>query len=202
MPDARSLPAGGEPESIEDVLDRVEEAAGEERHTSVADIIDKIGDDAFAPLMLVPALLMVSPATAIFGFGTICAIIIATIAFQMLIGRKQLWLPQFILRQKMPSRHVERSVDFLTRPARAIDAMTRPRLSFLVDAPADRVWASLIIVLSLLVPFFELVPMSATIIGGSITLFGLAVLARDGLLAIFGLTILGAAAYLLWNVAT
>ncbi len=193
---------GCEPESIEDVLDRVEEAAEGERHVSVADIVDKIGDGAFAPLMLVPALLMVSPATAIFGFGTICGLIIAIIAFQMLVGQKKLWLPQFILRQKLASHRVERTVDFLTRPARAVDGLTRPRLSFLVAAPADRIWAALCIVLALLVPVFELVPMSATIIGASIGLFGLAMLARDGLLAIIGLAILSIAAWLLWNVAT
>lgn len=44
-----------EPESIQEVLDCVEDAGNGEKRVSVADVVDHIGEGAFAPLMLVPA---------------------------------------------------------------------------------------------------------------------------------------------------
>jgi hypothetical protein len=44
--------------------------------------------------------------------------------------------------------------------------------------------------------------MSATIIASAIALFALAMLARDGLLALSGLAVLGGAGWLFWNLVT
>ena len=65
-----------------------------------------------------------------------------------------------------------------------------------------RIWATLCLLLALIIPLFELVPMSATIIALAIALFALAMLARDGLLALGGLAVLSGAFWLLWSVAT
>ena len=192
----------GEPESIEDVLDCVEEAGDGEKRVAVSDIVARIGDEAFPPLMLVPALVIVSPLSIIFGAATFCAAIIALIAFQMAIGRQRLWLPAFILDRTLSHRKLDRAVHWLSRPAHAVDKLTRNRLSVLVEAPLDRVWAALCLLLSLVIPFFELVPMSATIIASAIALFALAMLAKDGILALLGLAILGGACWLMWGVAT
>jgi hypothetical protein len=77
--------------------------------------------------------------------------------------------------------------------------MTGKRLAVLVDPPLTRLWALLCMALALIIPAFELVPMSATIIASAIALFALAMLARDGLLALSGLAVLGGAAWLFWN---
>jgi hypothetical protein len=189
-------------ESIEEVLDRVEDAVEDNQHVLVADIVDRIGEGAFPPLMLVPALFMISPATAVLGVATMCAIMIAIMAFQMAIGRETLWLPDVILKRRLPSRHVEKGIGFLIRPARTVDSVIRPRLSSIVEPPVDRIWATLCLGLCFLIPVLELVPLSATIIAAAISLFCLAMLARDGLLAILGLIALGGAFWLVWNVAT
>lgn len=188
-----------EPESVKDVLDCVEETGDIRTRVSVADLVDRIGNGAFAPLMLVPALIMISPFTVIFGVATACGLVIALIAFQMAIGRERLWLPGFVLRQAVSSRRLDRAVSWFARPARFIDAVTGRRLAVLVDPPFSRLWALLCMALALIVPVFELVPMSATIIASAIALFALAMLARDGLLALCGLAILGGALWLLWS---
>jgi hypothetical protein len=190
-----------EPESIEDVLDCVEDAAEADERVAVSDIVDRIGDDAFAPLMLLPALVMVSPATAIFGVATFCGLIIVLIAFQMAVGREKLWLPHFILNRTVSSKRLDTATGWLAKPARVVDGLTRKRLAVLVEPPVDRLWAGLCMMLALAVPMFELVPMSASIIAGAIALFGLAMLAKDGLLAILGVAVLGGAVWLLWSVA-
>lgn len=191
-----------EPESIQEVLDCVEDAGNGEKRVSVADVVDHIGEGAFAPLMLVPALVIISPVTAVFGVATACGLAIALIAFQMVIGRERLWLPGFVLRQTISSRKLDRVVGWFARPARFVDGLTGRRLTVLVDPPLSRVWALLCMLLALVIPVFELVPMSATIIASAIALFGLAMLARDGLLAILGLAVLGGAFWLLWSIAT
>ena len=191
-----------EPESIEEVLDCVEEAGGDVERVAISDIVERIGDGAFAPLMLVPALVIISPASAILGLSSFCGMIIALIAFQMVIGREKLWLPGFVLRRTVSNSRLDTAIGWLSAPARFIDSLTRKRLGMLVEPPADRLWAGLCMVLALVIPVFELVPMSATIIASAIALFGLAMLAKDGLFVILGAAMLGSAFWLLWNVAT
>ena len=191
-----------EPETIREVLDAVDGAGDGEERVAVSEIVDEIGDSAFAPLMLVPALIMVSPATAMFGVATICGLGVALIALQMVIGRERLWLPGFVRNRSVSRRHLDTAVRWLSRPARLVDSLTRKRLGRLTTAPFDRLWALICMTAALMVPVFELVPMSATIIGAAITLFGLAMVAKDGLLVLFGITVLGGAGWLLWSVAT
>ncbi len=191
-----------EPESVQDVLECVEEAGNGVRRASVADIVDRIGDGAFPPLMLVPALAIISPLSAVFGVATLCGLTIATIALQMALGRETLWLPGFVLRLSISSRNIDRVVRWFGKPAQFIDRLTGKRLTLLVEPPLTRLWATLCLALALVIPFFELVPMSATIIASAIALFTLAMLARDGLLALAGLGVLAGASWLLWSVVT
>jgi hypothetical protein len=198
----KAVDKGCEPESIVEVLECVEDAASTAKRVTIADIIDHIGDGAFPPLMLLPALAMISPLTAIFGVATAGALIIALVAIQMVLGRQTLWLPNFILTTSISSRKLDRVTGWFSRPAEIVDGVTDRRLSFLVRAPFDRLWALLCLALALVVPVLEFVPMSATIVASAIALFALAMLARDGLLAILGLIVLGGAFWLVWSLAT
>lgn len=190
------------PESIEDVLECVEEAGATDERVSVGEIVHRIGEGAFPPLMLAPALVVVTPASAIIGLSTFCGMIVALVAFQMVIGRDRLWLPAFILNRTVRQQRLERILGHIERPARFIDRLTRRRLTILVDPPMARLWALICLLLSLIIPVLELVPMSSTIIAATISLFALAMLARDGLLVVVGLLVLGGAAWLAWGVAS
>lgn len=189
----------GHPESIEDVLERVEEAGGDQARVSVAHVVDEIGDGAFAPLMLAPALVVVSPASAILGLSSVCGAIIALVAVQMVIGREKLWLPGFILRLTVSNKALDRAVSYMAGPARFVDRLTRRRLSVLVEPPLTRLWAAVCLLLAVVMPLFELVPMSATILASAISLLALAIVARDGLLVILGLAVPAAAGWLVWT---
>ena len=191
-----------EPESIEDVLDCVEEAARDDRRVSLGEIVANIGEGAFAPVLLIPALVMVSPATAIFGVATVCGFLIILISLQMVFGRQKLWLPRWILDRSISRQRLDKVLEWLNRPARFVDSLARRRISVLVEPPMTRVWALICLMLSLVVPIFELVPMSATIIGAAIALFALAMVAKDGLFALLGLAILATAFWLFWTAAT
>lgn len=188
--------------SVSDLLDQVENAGDGGERVSVEDVVHAIGDDAFAPLLLVPALIVVSPASAIPGLSSVGGLIMALISAQMVFGRKSLWLPGFLTRQTMPRDRLEKAITFLRKPARFLDRVTRKRLSFLTAGPLRRLPPAICLCAALIIPFFELVPMSSTTIASAITLFALALLTRDGLLLILGLCVLSLVGFLVWNVAT
>lgn len=196
------MPAPISHPSVSELLDQVENAGDGGDRVSVEDVVHAIGDDAFAPLLLVPALIIVSPASAIPGLSSIGGLVMALISAQMVFGRKSLWLPAFLTRRTMPRDRLDKSIAFLRKPARFLDRVTKKRLSFLTAGPLRRLPPAICLCAALVIPFFELVPMSSTTIASAITLFALALLTRDGLLLILGLCVLSLVGFLVWNVAT
>lgn len=171
---------------VRDVLGRVAPLAAAER-VHVGDILDVFGDAAFAPALMVPALIVVSPLSGIFFLPTVMGLIIALIAVQRLAGRRTLWLPGFILRRSVAGARLARAIGWLERPADWLDRRTRPRFTLLLVWPARMVPELGCIVAGLMMPFLELVPLSSSILGGAVTLFAVSFLTRDGLFVILGL---------------
>jgi hypothetical protein len=196
------MPAPHEQPSVTDLLDMVEKAGNGGDRVSVDDVVEAIGDDAFAPLLLVPALIIVSPASAVPGLSTVGGLVMALISAQMVFGRKSLWLPGFLARRTIARDRLDKAVAFLRRPAAFLDRVTRRRLSFLTAGPLRRLPPLICLCAAMVIPFFELVPMSSTTIAAAITLFALSLLTRDGLLLILGLGVLSLVGVLVWNVAT
>ena len=64
-------------------------------YTSVGDIVDTLGRANFAPLLILPALALVSPLSGVPGFTTLCGLIIAAVSLQQMVHRSSLWLPHW-----------------------------------------------------------------------------------------------------------
>ncbi len=188
--------------SVSDLLDMVDRAGDGGERVSVEDVVEAIGDDAFPALLLVPALIIVSPASAVPGLSSLGGMIMALISVQMVFGRRSLWLPGFLSRRTIAHTTLDKAIAFLRRPAAFLDRVTRKRLSFLTAGPLRRLPPFICLCAAMVIPFFELVPMSSTIIASAITLFALSLLTRDGLLLILGIGVLALVAFLVWNVAT
>ncbi len=77
---------------------------------------------------------------------------------------------------------------WVRRPARWIDAVLRQRLEVLVGQYPIAVAST---VLGLAMPLTELVPLSGIGVGTGFMAFGLALVARDGLMALCGFLISG-----------
>jgi len=171
---------------IRTILARLTLLATAER-VSVADIMAEFGTASFAPALMVPALIVVSPLSGIFFLPTVMGLTMALIAVQMLVGRRSLWLPAFLMMRSVAGPRLARAAARLARPAAWMDRRTRPRLRIFL------VWPFLIVpqlgclVAALLMPFLELVPLSSSILGGAITLFAVSFLSRDGLFVVLGL---------------
>ena len=85
--------------SLNQLLDKVEQAAGESGSVSLADILERIGERSFTPLILIVALLMVTPLSGSPGAPTTSGVIILMLAGQALMDRPAPWLPGFLTRR-------------------------------------------------------------------------------------------------------
>lgn len=183
-----------QPANIQQLLDRVEQAAEDRDRVSVGMIVEEVGRRSFGPLLLVAGLMLASPVSGIPGVPTAFGGLVLFVSLQMLFGRRYFWLPQLLLKRAVSREKLLKALKFLRPPARFIDKGLRPRLRFFVRGTGQTLIAVVCIFISLGTPLMELVPFSATTAGVAIALFGLSITAGDGLLAVpaflFSLTIL------------
>ncbi|WP_342344682.1 exopolysaccharide biosynthesis protein [Vannielia litorea] len=175
------------------MLDALDELTSAET-VSIGDLLEEVGPRAFAPLILIPALILVTPISGIPGLPTVGAVLIGLVIVQKLIGRRHLWLPGWLTRRNVKGQKLGEAVDWMRKPCRWIDAHSRKRLSPLVSRPANLVTAFVITLICLIIPFLELLPMVTSLFAVVISLFAIGLLLRDGLYTLFGYLWIGVAA--------
>ncbi|PRY22155.1 hypothetical protein CLV78_10779 [Aliiruegeria haliotis] len=174
------------------IVDNVAELA-EQNTVSLAEVTDAFGSDCFVPVMLVPALLVVSPLSGIPGFATVCGLAIAFVAVQMLMQSESLWLPGWLMRRELDGDKAERVMIRLRSIADWLDDHSKERLQLLMK-PAGRSTIQLLcLICGCAMPLLELVPFSSSILGLAVVLFSTSLLMRDGVFALFGFAALGTA---------
>ncbi|MCM0000314.1 MAG: exopolysaccharide biosynthesis protein [Erythrobacter sp.] len=177
---------GKHTDSIGDVVDGLEDIAEKQDKVAIDDLLDKFGDRSFAPLMLILALVGISPVGGIPSVPTIIALCIAIIAAQMAWGRKHVWLPGFVTGRGVSSDRLTKGEDKLRKIADVLDSIAKGRLKSLASGPARRVVAGLIVVLCLALPVLEIVPFAAAAPFLAIAMLSLALMVRDGLVLLIG----------------
>ncbi|MEM7641978.1 MAG: exopolysaccharide biosynthesis protein [Pseudomonadota bacterium] len=181
MPDPAlqaGVPSGkGLTSIIDDVLDLCQTG-----DVSVGDLASASGRAGLLPLVLLPALIAVSPISIIPLMPTLCGVLIALASLQLAVGRSSLWLPRWLARRPLPVRRVADGMGRLRPAAAWVDRRTRRRLSLLTLPPLSWSVALACAACGLAMPFLELVPMSATLLGATVMLMALGLLMRDGLL--------------------
>ncbi len=187
-----SAASGAASAPLQDILAALRGLSARER-VSVHDILDAFGEASFLPALVLPALIVVSPLSAIFFLPTVMGLSVALVAVQMLSGRHQLWLPKVLRRQSLAGDTLARATAWLARPAAWLDRQTRQRLTVLFVWPLRLIPLLGCLVSGLMMPFLELVPLSSTVLGVAITLFAVAILVRDGLFVVAGLAVMGVA---------
>ncbi len=172
------------PSSIGDILKTLRGLADKRDRVALDDVVEAFGRRSFGPLLLIPALIDISPVGSIPGLPTILAAIIILVAVQLAFGRKHLWLPGFIRRRSVASKTVRRAVEKAEKPAAWADRWFHGRLPRLTHGPFPRVAAVACIILALAVPPLELLPLATTAPMAAIAAFGLALMVGDGLVMI------------------
>jgi len=182
MPDSQT-------HALSDVLDQLESlAAGDS--VEVQAIVEKLGNKSFASLMLTFALISTSPASAIPGLTAVVAAIVFILVVQMVVGRDCVWLPDAVLKRQLSTDKLCKGIGWLRKPVRFAERFLRPRLTLLLHRPWLFLPLILILGLTLLMPFMEVVPTSGSVASATIALFAAGLLTRDGGLVLAAMLLL------------
>ncbi len=176
--------------SLEQLLDCIGKANTSRGQVSLGAILEAMGSRSFGPLLLVAGLIILAPFIGgIPGVPTTMAILVLLSAGQLLFRREQFWLPRWLLKRSVARDKLCRGLKWLRRPAQFLDRVTRPRLTVFTQGAGIYVIAIACIAIAAVTPVMEFVPFSANGAGAALTAFGLALLARDGFLALLALLV-------------
>lgn len=174
--------------SIEAVLDLIDKLAQDRDRVSIAVIMESMGRRSFGPVLLVTGIIITAPIIGyIPGVPTLMGMIVLLTSLQLLFHRDHFWLPQWILRRSMDQGKLRKAISWMRPVARFIDRFTRPRFKFLTNSAGNHLIAVMTILMVLVIPLMEFIPGSGNVAGIFLMICGLAVTARDGLLAMIAI---------------
>ncbi len=186
-----------ENQALSHLLDQLESTIDDDEIT-VQHIIETLGNRSFASVMLIFSLISTSPASAMPGLTATIAAITFLMAAQMISGRDHLWLPDFITRRRLSRSKLCKGIGWLRKPLRFVEQFLKARLTFLFHRPWLYLPLILIMALTLVMPFMELIPTSGSIASVVIALFAAGLLTRDGVLVVCALVPLTAVPATIW----
>lgn len=166
--------------------DIVEDKPHADAPISLGDLLEKLGERSFGPLLAIPALIIVSPASAIPAVPSVLAFLIGLVVAQVLLGRRSLWVPDILRRCALPAGQVARATKFLRALGARLDPLLGERLIWLTVRPASLLPLGLTLTITLIMPLIEFVPLLTSFAAGVIALFSLGLYLRDGLLILIG----------------
>ncbi|SFV28484.1 Uncharacterized conserved protein [Devosia crocina] len=149
------------------------------------DLVRKVaGRRAAGPVLLIPALVVISPLSIIPGLPTMVGLNTILVAGQIALGREDLWLPRWLANRCIPSKYGEKLLRFLSPAGRVVDKVAKPRASATAGPLFRRLGAIVCILVGCVMPIMEVVPFTSTWGASIIALYALAITVRDGLLAL------------------
>lgn len=177
---------------IERIVDKLARLEGRD-DVRVEDMVKVFGSATFVPFLIIPAILIVSPLSGIPFFSTICGVTIALVAAQMVVRRKHLWLPGWLMKMSISGEALKGALRPVRRIACFIDDHSEPKYRFLNRPPFDLLPAVLCVAAGLVMPMLEVVPFSSSALGLSVLCFSVGFLARDGRFTLAGIGIMAIA---------
>jgi len=150
--------------------------------STISDVLESLGDRSFGWGLLLVGLLNMLPLP--YGSNLIFGIPSLFISIQMVLGKKTLWFPEFIL-----NRHLKRDrwrfAALRALPvARPVARLTKPRLSYLFQGNAERVLGVLLVAsaVNLCLP----IPLSAWLPAIAFSVLGIGLIEHDGAIVALG----------------
>lgn len=168
--------------SLSALLDEVSALAGRSGSVSVGDLHRLVGVRGFGPFILLLGLAALTPLGVIPLLPTFLAVVVLLLAGQIVIGRRRLWLPDAFEQRSLSAARLGSVTRRLRKPALILERLIHPRMELFARSPFDRIVAGLCILTAFAIPPLELVPFGVAAPATTLTVFGLALTARDGLL--------------------
>ncbi|MEH6695281.1 MAG: exopolysaccharide biosynthesis protein [Hyphomonas sp.] len=178
---------------LENILEQAaENAPGDE--VSFGDLLDLWEDRTFGPIFTILGLLIVLPPLgAIPGLPLIIGMVLILFAFQMMVGSTHPWVPDTIEHFSVSKKKVRKAHKKSKGLLSEIDSWVSNRLSWAISQPARQIAAGVVMLLGFTLIPLEMVPFAVAAPGLAITMIGLAIFARDGLLMLLALGLSAAA---------
>jgi hypothetical protein len=185
---ADAHPDGGhksaEPENLEGVMDRL--VAQTDGHVRVHDILAAFDRRVVGPVILVLALLLLTPLGGLPGVPTAVGLLLVLVAVQQLFGRAYPWFPRQLRERGVDHARLQSALERARPWARRIDRFLKPRVTALASAPMSHANIILVILLGALMPPLELIPFAVVVPALAVLLLGLGITARDGIVIAAG----------------
>ncbi|MFI0473867.1 exopolysaccharide biosynthesis protein [Halomonas sp. HMF6819] len=179
--------------SLTELLDALDQMENEKSRVSVEDIVDAVGRRSFGPMLLVAGLIVLAPVVGdIPGVPTLMAALVLLTSSQLLLGRRSFWLPRWLLNRSVSRKGFDKALKWMRKPGRWVDGLIGVRLAWMSGYLGMRATALACVLIAIAMPPMEFVPFSANGAGLALTLFGLGLVARDGLVLALGFLITGA----------
>lgn len=177
-------------------------ATGEARDSvSLRTMLEATGRRSFGPLLLLTGIIPLSPLSGVPGLSSVMAACVLLISAQLLLRREHFWLPRWLLHRRISRAQLERLLAFLQPIARVTDRLIHSRLERLTGNGGAYAIALVSTAIAVTMPPLEVVPFANTASGAALTIFGLALVARDGVLVLLGLAVTGCVAVAAVNLA-
>ncbi len=184
-----------QPEDLEGMLDLLRDTAADNDAVAIGDVLDSIGRRSFGPVVLLAGLVTLAPIVGdVPGVPTMMGLIVLLSVGQLALRAEHFWLPAWLLSRSVAAKKMRRAVDAMRKPSRFIDRLLKPRLTMLVQGGARYAVALACGATAMLTPAMEFIPFSGSGAGLIWTLFGLAMITRDGLVALLGYCLTGGVA--------
>lgn len=190
-----------EAKSLSDIIDELVEKSESEEDGDLAigEVLDEFAGRLFGPLILVPAIAIVSPLGMIPTVPTTMGLVVVLVAGQALFGMKRPWLPKFISDRSVQADTFKEKMEKFGPWVTWIDKFTAPRLRYVVTGPMKYVMAFLAILVAFTLPPLEFLPYAAILPGATLFFLGLAITSEDGLLGLISIAGTCGALYTAWQ---
>ena len=116
------------PKSVTDILDRLVDVGDKNDSVSIGDIVGTFGSRSYGPVLLVPALIGVSPVGGIPTVPTILAATLLLIVIQLVFGKEHLWLPGILKNRSVEGEKLANAAEDMEGVGKWMDKIFHGRL--------------------------------------------------------------------------
>jgi hypothetical protein len=180
-------------------LDIVDDIVADARDgaLTLGDILDDLGDRSYGPLFFLIGLTILLPIGAIPGVPIVLGAVLIILAIQFVFGLKHPWMPDRFRSLSVTAEKACAARNRVRPFLNFVDRFVDTRIVWIVSRPM-RVFAAVsIVLLSLAMIPLEFVPFGVAAPAAAVAAFGLAIVARDGLLMMIALGFVGGTGWLL-----
>lgn len=182
-----SLKSDDRRQPIRDLLDKALNASGDGQKISIGDLLKAFSNRSFGPLLTLFGLIaLLPPLGGIPLVPTTMGTLIFLTSVQLLFGAAHPWVPKWLRQRSVSRQSVETARDKASGVTQKVDKLIGERWYWAANGLSKKLGAVCCILLALLMPPLELLPFAVAAPASVVVLFGLAIVARDGVLMVSG----------------